>query len=280
MMVATQDAPNDILLVDDDPDLLQLISLRLRRSGYTVATAHSGEEALAFLSAHRRPRLVITDLRMRGMDGMALFDAIRASSPVLPVIFLTAHGTIPDAVDATQRGVFGYLTKPFDDQILLRQVASALQLSAPASVSPTAEWRRDVITCSPVVEELLRQAALVAAGDASVLIQGASGTGKELFAKAIHGASPRAGKPFVAVNCAALPEPLLESELFGHRKGAFTGAASDHKGLFQAANGGTLFLDEIGDMPLALQAKLLRVLQERVVRPVGSAESIPVDVRV
>ncbi|MFZ5511075.1 MAG: sigma 54-interacting transcriptional regulator [Pseudomonadota bacterium] len=274
-----QDSPTDVLLVDDDPDLLQLISLRLRRNGYSVRTASGGEEALAFLSA-QRPRLVITDLKMRGMDGMALFEAIRARSPVLPVIILTAHGTIPDAVDAAQRGVFGYLTKPFDDSTLLRQVASALQLSAPASVAPAAEWRRDIITCSPAVEELLRQAGLVAAGDASVLIQGASGTGKELFAHAIHRASPRAAKPFVAINCAALPEQLLESELFGHKKGAFTGAAQDHKGLFQAANGGTLFLDEIGDMPLSLQAKLLRALQERQVRPVGAAESVPIDVRI
>jgi two-component system response regulator GlrR len=229
----------------------------------------------AVYDAAQRPRLVITDLKMRGMDGMALFEAIRARSPVLPVIILTAHGTIPDAVDAAQRGVFGYLTKPFDDSTLLRQVACALQLSAPASVAPAAEWRRDIITCSPAVEELLRQAGLVAAGDASVLIQGASGTGKELFAHAIHRASPRAVKPFVAINCAALPEQLLESELFGHKKGAFTGAAQDHKGLFQAANGGTLFLDEIGDMPLSLQAKLLRALQERQVRPVGASHRKP-----
>jgi two-component system response regulator GlrR len=270
--------PSDILLVDDDPDLLKLIGMRLAAAGYSVDTAASGEEALARISS-ARPRLVITDLRMGGMDGMALFDAIRRSHHTLPVIVLTAHGTIPDAVAATHRGVFGFLTKPFDAAALMQQVGSALQLSAIPQHADAA-WRRDIITCSPAMERLLDDARLVAAGDASVCLHGASGTGKELLANAIHRASPRAAKPFLAVNCAAIPESLLESELFGHRRGAFTGATRDHAGLFRAADGGTLLLDEIGDMPAALQVKLLRVLEDMQVRPVGAEEPVKVNVRI
>jgi two-component system response regulator GlrR len=272
--------PFEILLVDDDPDLLQLISLRLTATGYLVQTAESAEQALGQLAV-RRPHLVITDLRMAGMDGMQLFERIHATQPTLPVIILTAHGNIPDAVAATRRGVFGFMPKPFEAKELLAQVAQAIRLSAGAQDAKANDaWRASIITCSHAMEEVLHQAQLVAASDASVLITGDSGTGKELLAKAIHDASPRARGPFQAINCAAIPEHLLESELFGHTKGAFSGAVSTHKGLFQAAGGGTLFLDEIGDMPLTLQPKLLRALQERVVRPVGSTETIQVDVRV
>jgi len=270
----------DLLLVDDDPDLLKLISLRLTSAGYRVRTAESGEAALATMAV-TRPALVITDLRMPGMDGLQLFETVHRQHPTMPVIILTAHGTIPDAVSATQRGVFGFLTKPFDSQDLLQKVAAAVALSgdSPSGASDD-EWRSGIITRSPVMEDLLRQARLVADSDASVLITGESGTGKELLAQAIHRASRRRARPYVAVNCGAIPGELLESELFGHARGAFTGAVQPHKGLFQAADGGTLLLDEIGDMPLPLQVKLLRVLQEGEVRPVGSTQAIPVNVRV
>ncbi|TCO81968.1 two-component system response regulator GlrR [Plasticicumulans lactativorans] len=269
----------DILLVDDDADLLRLVSLRLRAAKYVVETAASGEEALNRLPLVQ-PRLLITDLRMPGMDGLALFEAVRAQRPGLPVIILTAHGTIPDAVQATREGVFGFLPKPFDPQDLLAQVSAALALSAPAEGGDAAAWRAAIITRSPLLEAVLDEALLVAKSEASVFIHGDSGTGKELLAQAIHKASPRAAGPFVAVNCSAIPSELLESELFGHVKGAFTGAAGAHKGLFVAADGGSLFLDEIGDLPLPMQAKLLRVLQERQVRPVGSTQSVAVDVRI
>ena len=270
----------DILLVDDDPDLLKLISLRLTSAGYRVRTADSGEDALAAIAV-TRPALVITDLRMPGIDGMQLFDGIHRQHPALPVIILTAHGTIPDAVNATQRGVFGFLTKPFDSKELLQKVAAAVSLSGVESgAEATDEWRAGIVTRSPAMEDLLRQARLVADSDAAVLITGESGTGKEMLAQAIHRASRRATRPFVAVNCGAIPGELLESELFGHARGAFTGAVQAHKGLFQAADGGTLLLDEIGDMSLPLQAKLLRFLQERVIERVGGREPIAVDVRV
>lgn len=271
-----------ILLVDDDRDILRLVAMRLNASGYEVQAVDSGHMALAALAASR-PQLVITDLKMDGMDGMALFDAIHSTSPTLPVIILTAHGTIPEAVAATKRGVFGFLPKPFDSQALLEQVAQALKLSA--GIGATAgsaddAWRSGIVSASAAMEDVLGRARLVAQSDASVFIYGASGTGKELIARAIHRASARAAGPFVAVNCAAIPEALMESELFGHKKGAFSGAVYDHKGLLQSADGGTLFLDEIGDMPLSLQAKLLRALQERQVRPVGSTQTVEVDIRV
>ncbi len=271
-----------VLVVDDDPDLLRLLTIRLTAAGYHVTGASSGEQALALLPT-LRPRLILTDLRMDGMDGLALFDIVSRRYPTLPVIILTAHGTIPEAVDATRRGVFGFLTKPFEPRMLLEQVEAAVRLagSTEADTSSKAErWRADILTRSPSMEEVLAQARRVAEGDASVFIHGESGTGKELLAKAIHQASRRSAKPFLAVNCAAIPENLLESELFGHVKGAFTGAVTAHKGLFVAATGGTLFLDEVGDMPLTFQAKLLRVLQERQVRPVGATQSVAVDVRI
>ena len=269
-----------LLLVDDDHDLLRLLSIRLTAAGYGVTAVESGEQALAAIAAER-PQLVLSDMRMAGMDGVALFDAIHRAHPTLPVIILTAHGTIPDAVAAMRRGIFGYLTKPYEARDLLAQIERGLALSgASAAGGADDEWRAGLITRNPAMEDLLAQARLVAAGDASVLIRGESGSGKELLSLAIHRASPRREGPFLAVNCGAIPEALLESELFGHVKGAFTGAVRDHRGLFQEAEGGTLLLDEIGDMPTVLQVKLLRVLEERQVRPVGSARSLPVDVRI
>ncbi|MXJ83900.1 two-component system response regulator GlrR [Klebsiella michiganensis] len=268
--------PARLLLVDDDPGLLKLLGMRLVSEGYSVLTAESGSEALRTLSRDKVD-LVVSDLRMDEMDGLQLFSEIQKVQPGMPVIILTAHGSIPDAVAATQQGVFSFLTKPVDKDALYKAIDDALEQSAPTTDE---RWRQAIVTRSPLMERLLEQAGMVAQSDVSVLINGQSGTGKEIVAQAIHNASPRRDKPFVAINCGALPEQLLESELFGHARGAFTGAVSNREGLFQAAEGGTLFLDEIGDMPVALQVKLLRVLQERKVRPLGSNRDIDIDVRI
>lgn len=265
-----------LLLVDDDPSLLKLLGMRLTSEGFSVLTAASGPEALKTL-LREKVDLVISDLRMDEMDGMALFSEIQQQQPGMPVIILTAHGSIPDAVWATQQGVFSFLTKPVDRDALYSAIDQALAHRAPVSDDA---WRESIVTRNPLMLRLLEQARMVAQSDVSVLINGQSGTGKEILAQAIHAASPRAAKSFIAINCGALPEQLLESELFGHARGAFTGAVSSREGLFQAAEGGTLFLDEIGDMPPALQVKLLRVLQERKVRPLGSNHDREINVRI
>jgi two-component system, NtrC family, response regulator GlrR len=273
-----------ILIVDDDPALLRLLALRLHYEGHTVVEADSGAAALATLD-HELPHIMITDLRMPGMDGLALFAAVHRRMPLMPVLMLTANGTIPDAVSAMQRGVFGYVTKPFEGTDLMREVNRALDVSAALGADMPGEksgetWRAAIITRSPQMETLLNEARLMAKSDASVLIHGDSGTGKELLARALHASSARCQAPFVAVNCGAIPENLMESELFGHVKGAFTGAVRDSEGMFASAHEGTIFLDEIADLPLPMQVKLLRVLQEREVRRVGAPKAHKIDVRV
>ena len=266
---------SQILVVDDDAKLLRVLTLRLESEGYSVAAASSGEEALSRLG-EVRPRFVIADLRMPGIDGVELLTRIQMRRPGLPVAILTAQGDIPDAIRATQAGAVDFLTKPIQREKLLECITRYMDQGAKSS----GDWSSGIITRSPVMHTLLDDAKRVAATDSAVLISGPSGSGKELFARAIHRASARSQKPFVAINCAAVPAELLESELFGHKRGAFTGANQDHPGLFRAAEGGVVFLDEIGDMPAALQVKLLRVLQEREVRPVGETRTVAVNVRV
>ncbi len=230
--------PARLLLVDDDPGLLKLLGMRLVSEGYSVLTAESGPEALRTLSRDKVD-LVVSDLRMDEMDGLQLFSEIQKVQPGMPVIILTAHGSIPDAVAATQQGVFSFLTKPVDKDALYKAIDDALEQSAPTTDE---RWRQAIVTRSPLMERLLEQAGMVAQSDVSVLINGQSGTGKEIVAQAIHNASPRRDKPFVAINCGALPEQLLESELFGHARGAFTGAVSNREGLFRPRKAGPCFL--------------------------------------
>ena len=267
--------PN-LLLVDDDKSLLRLLTIRLEGEGYEVTAVEDGQSALRKLQNDNYD-VVLSDLRMPGLDGLSLFEEIMGIRKDIPVILMTAHGTIADAVAATQRGVFGFLSKPVDHDELRALLQKALSQSQAAQPG---DWAKDIITRSPEMLNVLDQAFRIAQREVSVLISGASGTGKELLANAIHKASNRSDKPFVAINCGALPENLLESELFGHAKGAFTGAVAAHPGLFREADGGTLFLDEIGDMPMTLQVKLLRALQERQIRPVGSSKHVDIDVRI
>ena len=277
MVIKQSQANGKILLVDDDPGLLRLLSIRLRAEGYDVEAVESAHKALSVLNRFS-PDLVITDLRMDRMDGIGLLKELQTRSPGLRVIIITAHGTIPDAVTATQHGAFGFLTKPIEKDELMSLVERALKVSGSAEVDE--DWASQIITRNQAMKEVMQQAKMVAATDARVLITGESGTGKELLAQAIHNASDRRNRPFVAINCSAMAENLLESELFGHEKGAFTGATRSHDGLFRSAEGGTLMLDEIGDMPMRLQVKLLRVLQESQIRSVGSTEAVQIDVRV
>lgn len=269
-----------VLLVDDDPDLLKLLAMRLTAWGCIPTCCANGAEAIASLK-QQLPSLVITDLRMEPMDGMMLFREIQNHWPNLPVVMLTAHGSIREAVEATQQGLFSFLTKPVDKRDLHNVLERALEIGASdIDTRSAADWSQGILTRSEPMLVLLEQTRLLARSDINVLINGDSGTGKELLAQALHRASRRAEKPFVAINCSAIPGELLESELFGHVKGAFTGANQDHEGLFEQASEGTLFLDEIGDMPLALQAKLLRVLQEQKLRPVGGSKDREINVRV
>lgn len=274
-----------ILIVDDEPRILLLLQSLLKANKYQVETARDGKTALEIVEKGGID-IAITDLRMAPMDGMTLFKEIHKINPEIPVILLTAYATVDTAIEAMKNGIFDYLTKPFkvDDMVAcLKRAEEKLNGKASKSASnDTVVTRRfdSLIAVSPAMTGICDMIQKVAPTAATVLINGESGTGKEVVAKTIHKNSTRMNKPLVAVNCAAIPENLLESEMFGHVKGSFTGAVSDKEGLFEAANGGTLFLDEISSMPLMLQGKLLRALQEKEVRRVGGTKDIPVDVRV
>ena len=275
-----------ILIVDDEPRILLLMKSLLKANGFEVETAKDGPSALEIVQKGDI-EIVITDLRMTPMDGMQLFGEIKKFNPEIPVILLTAYASVETAIEAMKSGIFDYLTKPFkvDDMLAcLKRAQDKLRTTASVSSSSASDPLRyrfeNLIASSAAMNDVCETIAKVAPTAATVLINGESGTGKEVIARTIHKSSTRARKPWVAVNCAAIPENLLESEMFGHVKGAFTGAVSDKEGLFEVANGGTLFLDEISSMPLILQGKLLRALQEREIRRVGGTKDIPVDVRV
>ena len=274
-----------ILIVDDEPRILLLLQSLLKANGYVVETARDGNAALDIVRKGGVD-IAVTDLRMAPMDGMTLFHEIKAMAPEIPVILLTAYASVETAIEAMKNGIFDYLTKPFkvDDLIAcLKRAEEQVSKSATTAAKPEHPVRyrfENFIASSPLMMNVCDTIQKVAPTAATVLINGESGTGKEIIARTIHRNSTRAKRPWVAVNCAALPENLLESEMFGHMKGSFTGAVADKEGLFEAANGGTLFLDEISSMPLILQGKLLRVLQEKEIRRVGGTKSIPVDVRV
>jgi len=274
---------SQILVVDDEEQMRAAMEAVLARMGHAVRKCENGREALEAIELSK-PDLVISDMRMPEMDGMELLAAIRETNPLLPVVMITAYGTIEQAVDVMKAGAFDFVTKPFSAEDLEQIVARALNPSKRASVKQEKREEKKssfaIVTNDKAFKGILEIAISVAQSSASVLIQGESGTGKELIARLIHNSSPQASGPFVAVNCAALPENLLESELFGHEKGSFTGAHAMKTGKFEQANGGTILLDEISEMELPLQAKLLRVLQEREVDRVGGQRPIPIDVRV
>ena len=275
-----------LLLVDDDRNLVELLTMRLVSADYEVKTALNAEHALE-LSRQQLFDLSIVDLKLEHNDGISLMEKLHLGNPVMPVIILTAQGTIESAVEAIQKGAYTYLTKPFDSRDLLLQIEKAVEYyrlnSEIVRLRELLKERYEfsnIIARSQKMQRLLEMVARIAGTDSTVFLHGESGSGKEVIAKAIHLASGRKDNAFVAINCAALPETLLESELFGHDRGAFTGAVRATKGLFLEAHEGTLFLDEIGDMPLTIQAKLLRVLQERQFYPVGATKAVDVDVRV
>jgi two-component system, NtrC family, response regulator HydG len=275
-----------ILLIDDDPEMVSLLQSHLERDGWEVTAATSGL-AIADVLAQKDFAVVLTDLVMPGVDGLALLREVQRIQPCARVVIMTAFGSLESAIEAMRRGAYDYLTKPFKLPELTIAVRRALDDKRLRDENRrlrdevSRQHRPDrLLGVSKAMEAVRAQIGDVAGSEATVLLLGESGTGKELVARAIHWNSARRNGPFVAVNCAAIPETLLESELFGHEKGAFTGATQRRRGLFAEADGGTLFLDEIADMPLALQAKLLRVLQDRTVRLVGGREEIRVDIRV
>ena len=275
-----------ILVVDDEEGLLHLVKMRLTAMGFAVTSCTTGREALT-VAKNTRFDLAITDLRLGNEDGLNVTEELLRIHPGLPVIILTAHGSIPNAVEAMQRGAFGYLTKPFDDKELKAKIEEGLspqrmrgEIQRLKSLVNELYGMENIVARSAAMQRLLQQVVQVADSDATILLFGETGTGKEVFARVIHSNSRRSKGPFVALNCAAIPETLFESELFGHVRGAFTSAHGAKRGLFQSASGGTLFLDEIGEMPLSMQVKLLRAVQEREVREVGSELSTKIDVRI
>jgi len=264
-------ARKNILVVDDEKSQREILEMILSAEGYEVTTAASGEAAIKF-AKERRFDLALTDLKMAGMDGLELLHRLLTIDSSIIVILLTAHGSIESAKEALRRGAFDYLEKPYDKDLLLQTINKALERLDLLDV--------EIVSASPKMEAVKRMILKVARSSSTVLIRGESGTGKELIARAIHNQSPRAQEMFQAVNCAAINENLLESELFGHEKGSFTGAHAEKKGLFEIADRGTLFLDEIAELDVAMQAKLLRALQERKIRRVGGTHEITIDVRV
>lgn len=274
-----------ILIVDDEINYTRILAAVLDDAGFETLTANSGSEALDLLYASDVD-LLLTDMKMPSMDGIDLLERIKQKDPDLPVIMMTAHGTVEKAVEAMQKGAYNYILKPFDNDRLVLYVDKALSMYRVVkenrrlrSAVANRYSFHNIIGKSKAMQDVFQIIRKVAPSAATVLIEGASGTGKELVANALHVNSPRKDKPLVAVNCSALAESLLESELFGHEKGAFTGAVALKKGRFEIADGGTLFLDEIGDLSPGLQVKLLRVLQERVIERVGGVKPIPVNIR-
>lgn len=273
----------EILLVEDDPQIVASLTEVLEAEEYSVSVAQSGEAGIA-AAASGKFDVVLTDFRLPGVSGLELIRKLHLDSPRLPIILMTAHGTSETAIEATKSGAYDYLLKPFEMPellaILSRAITNSRMAGEPVALGEEQGTQDALIGKSRPMQEIFKEIGRIAPRDVTVLIRGETGTGKELIARAIYQHSPRARQPFIAVNCAAIPETLLESELFGHEKGSFTGADTRRIGRFEQASGGTLFLDEIGDMSPSTQVKLLRVLQERTVQRVGGKEAIPIDVRV
>lgn len=268
-----------VLIIDDEPDIRELLDITLGRMGLDTRTCGSLQEARTLLSQYHF-NLCLTDMRLPDGDGLTLVREIQERYPQLPVAVITAHGSTETAIAALKSGAFDFVSKPVDLQKLRALVNSALKLSDPPSPAAREPALDGIVGESRAIRALRQQIVKLARSQAPVFISGESGAGKELVARAIHAAGPRADKDFIAINCGAIPGELMESEFFGHRKGSFTGADQDKAGLFQAAHGGTLFLDEIADLPLHMQVKLLRAIQEKAIRPVGSRQEVPVDVRI
>ena len=277
----------NVLVVDDDEELVNAVKELLERKGYEIITAFSGKEAIDKMSSFPQICAALLDLVMPMMDGFTLLDEVKENHPETNAIIITGHGTVPNAVEAIKRGAMDFITKPFDKDLLLKKLEVIKKthelenrITELKGLLSEKYGFEQIISSSRLMGGVFERATAAARTDASVFIVGETGTGKELLAKAIHLKSERSNQPFVAVNCAAIPKELMESELFGYKKGSFTGAMKDHDGLFMAANRGTIFLDEIGEMPRDLQVKLLRVLEEHKIRPIGYTSEIQVDIRI